>query len=276
MNKNKLLTGGLAAAGILGTCAAAENTLMLRTAHYETDIPGLPRLVQLSDLHRRQFGREQNRLIRRVSALNPDYIIITGDLISRKMRDFTETARLLRRLRALAPVLTIYGNHELDLPPEADAAFRDMLRRCSICLLENEIVRIGRAEIPVAGIPLTRLHYRGGGLLRLRGKKSCTAEELYHLLGRCPENTVLLAHNPIFFDAYAAWGARLTLSGHVHGGIVRLPGIGGILSPERRFFPRYDKGLFRQGDSEMIVSAGLGKLRFLNPPELCLITGSKL
>ena len=71
MNKTKLLTGGLAAAGMLGTYAAAENTLMLRTAHYETDIPGLPRLVQLSDLHKRQFGMNQNRLIRRVTALKP-------------------------------------------------------------------------------------------------------------------------------------------------------------------------------------------------------------
>ena len=82
---------------------------------------------------------------------------------------------------------------------------------------------------------------------------------------------MLLAHTPLFFEAYAAWGARLTLSGHIHGGIVRLPGVGGVLSPERKFLPRYDKGRFVRGDSEMIVSGGLGKLRFGNPPEICVI-----
>lgn len=273
MNQKKLLAGGAAAAGVLGIYAAAENKLMLRTVHYETDIPGLPRLVQISDLHKREFGMDQKRLIRRITALKPDYIVITGDLVSRSVRDFTKTARLLRRLRALAPVLTVCGNHELDLPPETFASFREMLRRCSICLLENEIIRIGRAEIPVAGIPLTRAHYRGGGLLGFRGKETCTAEDLQKLLGDCPENTVLLAHNPLFFPAYAEWGARLTLAGHVHGGMVRLPGLGGVLSPERRLFPAYDKGRFRQGNAEMIVSGGLGKLRLLNPPEICLITG---
>ena len=97
-------------------------------------------------------------------------------------------------------------------------------------------------------------------------------ETLTHLLGTCRENTVLLAHNPLWFRSYAKWGAALTLSGHVHGGAVRLPLIGGLLSPERAFFPPYDKGYYTDGRHDMIVSGGLGKLRLFNPPEICLIT----
>ena len=123
-----------------------------------------------------------------------------------------------------------------------------------------------------AGLALPSAYFRGEGRHGYRTKRICTAETLRQYLGTCEENTVLLAHDPLCFPAYAEWGAGLTLSGHVHGGIVRIPGIGGLLSPERKFFPKYDKGKFRRGDSEMIVSGGLGKLRLFNPPEICLLT----
>jgi hypothetical protein len=86
---------------------------------------------------------------------------------------------------------------------------------------------------------------------------------------------LLLAHHPCYFDAYAGWGADLTLSGHLHGGIVRLPFFGGVVSPQIRLFPRYDKGMYTMDGKKMIVSAGLGshtiKLRINNPPELIII-----
>jgi predicted MPP superfamily phosphohydrolase len=259
-----------AAAATLGTWAVIENTVLLRTVRYAVTLPGLPRLLQISDLHRRHFGHGQQRLIRRCAACRPELIAVTGDLVSRTVTDLSETEQLLRRLRALAPVIAVFGNHELDLPPAQEAELRALFKACDVQLLDNEIIRIG--GIPFAGLTLSCAHYRGGGLFGLNGIRSCTADDIAGVLGHAPENTVLLAHNPLFFPAYAAWGARLTLSGHIHGGCVRLPVIGGVLSPERRFFPCYDKGRFRAGASEMIVSGGLGKLRLFNPPELCLIT----
>ena len=259
-----------AAAATLGTWAVIENTALLRTVRYDVTLPGLPRLLQISDLHKRHFGAHQRILLRRCAECRPALIAITGDLVSRTVTDLTETEALLRRLRALAPVIAVLGNHELDLPPALEAEFRELLAACDVRLLDNEIIRIG--GIPFAGLTLSCAHYRGGGLLGMHGIRGCTAADIEAVLGRAPEHTVLLAHNPLFFPAYAKWGARLTLSGHIHGGIVRLPVIGGVLSPERRFFPRYDKGRFRADASEMIVSGGLGKLRLFNPPELCLIT----
>ncbi len=90
-------------------------------------------------------------------------------------------------------------------------------------------------------------------------------------LGKRSGTTILLAHNPLFADSYAQWGADLVLCGHLHGGVVRLPFVGGVLSPERRFFPRYDKGYYQIGETQMIVSGGIGKPRLWNPPEVGVI-----
>ena len=90
-----------------------------------------------------------------------------------------------------------------------------------------------------------------------------------------PAFPILLAHNPEYFPQYAAWGARLVLSGHIHGGIARLPFLGGVISPSLRLFPVYDAGLFQEGKCRMVLTRGLGlhhiKLRFFNRPELSVI-----
>ena len=162
------------------------------------------------------------------------------------------------------------GNHEGDLPPAVYERFRQTVSRSGAVLLENQTVTV--KGVRFAGLFLPAEFFRGGGLLGLSRAADCTAETLNGLLGRCEPDTVLLAHNPLFFPAYADWGAALTLSGHIHGGALRLPLVGGLLSPERSFGPHYDKGCFRRGRHQLIVSGGLGKLRLFNPPEICLIT----
>lgn len=261
-----------AAAGLLTGWAVFENTAMLRIHRYTAEMQGLPRIVQISDLHKRHFGDGQKLLIRKAAACKPEYILITGDLISRTVTDFTETEKLLRSLCAIAPVIVSEGNHEADLMPQHYAELRAAVQRSGARYLKNECIRLG--DIRIAGLALSSEYFRGGGRFGFSGEKECTTETMHRLLGDCPEHTLLLAHNPLCFPVYAEWGAKLTLSGHVHGGAVRLPLIGGLLSPERKFFPEYDKGRFRIGAAEMIVSGGLGKLRFLNPPEICLITSA--
>ena len=104
------------------------------------------------------------------------------------------------------------------------------------------------------------------------------SEYLTRLLGSPDPGTytILLAHNPDYFPRYAGWGADLVLAGHIHGGIVRIPFWGkGLLSPNVRFFPRYDGGVYREGDSTMILSRGLGihtiPFRLFNPAEVIVI-----
>lgn len=266
----QIYKSAIAAFGGLLCWAFIENTALLRVSRRTVCFPGLPRIIQISDLHKRRFGYRNERLIRAVRQQKPEIIVITGDLISRTETDFSDTAFLLQELKSIAPVLMIPGNHESDLPDAYYNLLRQTAENSGVIWLENKTVTV--CGIRFAGLALSPDYYRGGGLLGFRGAKRCTADTLLRLLGKCEPQTVLLAHDPLQFPAYAQWGAELTLSGHVHGGAVRLPLLGGLLSPERRFFPRYDKGYFRLGEAELFVSGGLGKLRLFNPPEICIIT----
>lgn len=103
-----------------------------------------------------------------------------------------------------------------------------------------------------------------------------TQETLYTILGDAPQGyNILLAHNPNYFPVYARWGADLTFSGHIHGGMIRLPLVGGLLSPETLLFPKYDGGSYQIEDKTMILSRGLGRgsmgLRLFNPPEIVTV-----
>jgi predicted MPP superfamily phosphohydrolase len=103
--------------------------------------------------------------------------------------------------------------------------------------------------------------------------------QMEEVFGSCDDTTdsfqILLAHNPVYFEQYASWGADLTLSGHLHGGIIRLPFIGGVITPQAKLFPRYSAGKYEIGEKKIIVSRGLGThtipIRFNNKPELSVI-----
>ena len=190
-----------AAAGLLLGYAALENTQMLRVVQYETDFPGLPRTVLLADLHKRRFGADQQKLIHQVAELHPECILIAGDLVSRTVHDFTGTASLLRRLCAIAPVIFSEGNHETDLPPSLYQAFRRTVSESGALYLHNSYAKIG--GITVAGLALPASYYRGGKRFGYLGKDACTAETMQKMLGDCPPDTLLLAHNPLFFPAHS-------------------------------------------------------------------------
>lgn len=138
-------------------------------------------------------------------------------------------------------------------------------------ILENGSVLLPEYGIRITGLDLPREYYQKLDRAKLEPKA------ISRMIGHADRNDfqVLLAHNPVFFDAYAGWGADLTLSGHIHGGIVRIPGIGGVISTSYRLFPKYDGGYYEQNQKKMIVSRGLGShtipVRLFNPAELVVI-----
>ncbi|MDE6730478.1 MAG: hypothetical protein K2J71_06855, partial [Oscillospiraceae bacterium] len=187
----------------------------------------------------------------------------------------------------IAPVIYSLGNHETDLPAQLLAQLLRDCRRAGILVLDNISVLL--QDILFTGLTLPGEVYKNQKNQAIKNYTDLmpvTKDLVSACVGNCVTHPcVLLAHSPLGFPAYADWGADVILSGHVHGGIVRLPGIGGILSPERRFFPAYTKGLYeiRVQDSKnsensenfrisrMSVSAGIGKFRMNNPAELvCL------
>lgn len=258
----------------------------MELSYYRIGLPKITRrcrIVQISDVHFSSLTTTaQNRalsaeILTRTENLRPDLIVLTGDMVSRDpgKTGIGDAALLAEGLRKLCPVLYTLGNHEMDMPAGKRNKLLRLMRSRGVTLLNNRTICYG--GIYFSGVVFPREMYMGENG-DYRNLPVCTAEMLEELAGFCRSHPhVLLAHSPMGLDAYREWGADLVLSGHVHGGIVRLPVVGGVLSPERRFFPPYSKGLYRQGHTAMVVSAGIGKLRVMNPAEIvCVDVVSKV
>ena len=230
--------------------------------------------VVLSDLHNKSYGEKNRKLLERIDKLAPEAILIAGDMLTSKPGKSYEVAMdLLKELAKKYPIYYGMGNHEtrLFLYPEV---YGDMgkdyekdLNDVSIQLMRNES-REESDNLRIIGLDMKRDYYK-------RFKKyPMDSGYLQETLGEAKKDKyeILLAHNPDYFEEYAAWGADLVLSGHVHGGMMRLPILGGVVSPAFKFFPKYDGGFFKQGKSTMILSRGLGMhtipIRIFNPGEL--------
>ena len=236
------------------------------------------RMVMLSDLHNYQYGRENSELLAAIDKAAPDMIVIAGDMITAaKKEKFDKTLTFLKALRDKYPVYYAYGNHEQKIElykgtyGDMGERFAKGLREAGIEPLHNGHVMLPDRGIAIYGLELERAYFQ-----RFT-KKNMPDTYLDELLGKKDEGcyTVLLAHNPDYFPEYAKWGADLVLAGHVHGGIVRVPFLGGLISPSLRLFPKYDGGLYTEGYSHMALGRGIGthspKVRVLNPAELLVI-----
>ncbi|MBR5514170.1 MAG: metallophosphoesterase [Ruminococcus sp.] len=245
-----------------------ENYLLLVKRH--EDQGGNIKILHLSDCHKRNNTDFNKRIVTASKEEKPDLIFITGDIVSRTETDFSETERLLTELCDIAPVYMCMGNHEQSFIHNNQQEFLDAVHRTKAELLINrgEAVKIKGREFYICGVMSEYSVYKKDG--SYKNLDDFTLDDMKKNLGECPEEMVLLlAHNPLFGAVYAEWGADYTFSGHIHGGVVRLFGVG-ILSPERKFFPKYSKGIYDISGKKLLVSAGVGKLRMFNPPEIII------
>lgn len=230
------------------------------------------KIAHVSDLHNAVFGRKNEKLLSLIRAAKPDIIAITGDLIDSRHTDIDSALAFVEAAAEIAPVYYVTGNHESrldfdEIEPRLIAAGARVLR--------NEAEDIGRGgeRIRLAGIDDPSF-IRTGGTAEER-----TAAELEQLGDGGGTFTVLLAHRPELVEVYAEYGAGLVLSGHAHGGQVRLPLLGGLYAPGQGLLPEYDSGLYSLGETQMVVSRGLGNsvapLRVNNRPELVIVTLSR-
>lgn len=202
----------------------------------------------------------------------PDLIFITGDLISRSETDFKSAEILLNRLCEVAPVYIVQGNHEQSLPEIQQAEFMNMVGKSGAVMLVNQgdYVTVKDRKLYICGVQQKYSTYKKNDSYKNLDK--FTVDDMKSAMGDKPNGEVLLlAHNPLWAETYSQWGADYAFCGHVHGGAVRLFGVG-ILSPERKFFPEYSKGVYETGNMKLCVSAGIGKLRLFNPPEIVIYT----
>lgn len=249
----------------------------LTVSHVELDLlpgEGSFTIAQVSDLHNAEFGGGNGELLTILEEAEPDLIAITGDLIDSRRTDPAPALAFLEGAVELAPVCYVTGNHEFRAY-DAYQGLKSQMEELGVIVLENESMVL--EEVPLRVIGLDDPSFG------VRSDPSATPEQILQgaLTALAPQageedlRTVLLAHRPEYVELYAQYGADLVLSGHAHGGQVRLPGVGGLYAPGQGFLPAYTSGLYQIGETSLVVSRGLGNslfpLRVNNRPEVVLV-----
>lgn len=226
------------------------------------------RILHLSDLHNSCYGTNNDLLIKKINKLNPDLVFYTGDMVDERSADSSNFLTFAKALSEKYPAYYITGNHEELLREMDKKKLLTDVESLGINILDNEKISLKRddGEVNLYGLNLEIKYYRKTYDKHTK-ELQLSKENIEEILGAKEAGyTMMLAHNPLYFEAYSDYGIDLIFSGHVHGGLIRLPIIGGILSPDRYFNPKYDRGLFEDKGSKMITSPGLGgiKFRFFN------------
>ncbi|MBD5087704.1 MAG: metallophosphoesterase [Clostridiales bacterium] len=237
------------------------------------------KIVMLADLHNHEFGKENIRLLAKIKKENPDYIMLAGDMLVKG--ETLKTEHLKNFFIELSKICLVYyapGNHEeyLERQFHEEGLYKKFIKEieeCGVKYLANQSCYIEKEN---QKIRVTGLHLQKQFFARFYEKVTMEKKDLEELIGKSEEcYEILIAHNPNYFSIYEKWGADLVLSGHVHGGIVILPFLGGVISTTYELFPKYDFGMFRLGTARMVLSRGLGthtiKLRLFNTPEISVV-----
>lgn len=265
----------------------AVDTHRLVVRKYSVSTPKIAkdyRIVLLSDLHSKSFGKNNIDLIEKIRKLNPDAVFVSGDMYTALKNDVGKTSlNLLFELSKNYPIYYSNGNHEQktkELPKEFKIDYENYVNELSmhgVIYLDNESQYISEYGVKIYGLTLPFEYYRK------TSRKIPSVALMNELMGIPNEEclNILLAHNPKYFGTYAKWGADITLSGHVHGGLMRLGKLG-VISPDFKFFPKYSGGKYSADDSNktMILSCGLGThhipVRIFNPGEISLVEIKKI
>lgn len=269
--------GCLTALIILALIAAAAAFLIkdsrddLEISRYEVKSQKLPesfdgfKIVQLSDLHGAEFGEDGMGLVEKVEELEPDIIALTGDFVTDE-GDLAAVEKLAARLTELCPVYFVSGNHEFG--SGLAVKVRNILERAGVKYLSNEYLTISRGEDEIL---------LGGVEDPLAYADMLSPDELAQKMNDAAPDAfkILLGHRNYWMTEYPELPVDLIFCGHAHGGLIRIPGVGGLIGTDRRLFPDFDAGEYNNGRYTLIVSRGLGDSvpipRVFNRPEIVCV-----
>lgn len=252
-----------------GNAALELNTYTISSRGLPDAFDGY-RIAQVSDLHNAEFGDGNQRLLDMLREAEPDMIAITGDLIDSRKTNIAVALAFAEEAVRIAPCYYVSGNHEARVPEYRE--LKAGLEAAGVTVLDD-----ARVEIEISGKSITIIGVNDPSFLAdyLTSDAAVMDRKLSELSSEDAGFTILLSHRPELFDTYAAHDMDLVLTGHAHGGQFRLPLIGGLIAPNQGLFPKYDDGLYSEGNTNMIVSRGLGNsiipFRFNNRPEVVLI-----
>ncbi|MEN2767925.1 metallophosphoesterase [Ornithinibacillus xuwenensis] len=221
-------------------------------------------ILQISDLHNKEFGQNNEKLIQTVKKENADIIVLTGDLISRDTNNFSNVFMLVEKITALNKhVYFVTGNHEWDHTNTRN--FVEGLQERNVTVLNNQSssIKIGQVIINLVGIDDVSTNHENMSAAFVNVDKT--------------NYTVLLSHAPNVVEEYEDISADLILSGHTHGGQIRVPFIGAIVAPDQGLLPQLEKGTYEINENQFLyIDSGLGTsvapVRFLNQSQVSVIT----
>ncbi len=220
-------------------------------------------ILQISDLHNKVFRKNNKDFIRTINNIEANIVVITGDLIDRRTKDLEDVLYFIEKMTTVHKnVFYVSGNHEWANP--LCKKLMDSLKERNVIILDNKNMAIdhGRTVINIAGVA------------DITTKQDNLKKALQGLYKK--EFTLLLSHNPCVIKQMGSNSVDLILSGHTHGGQVRIPIIGALVVPDQGLFPNYDKGAFKLGGNRYLyIDSGLGTsrlpIRFLNQSQFSLI-----
>lgn len=283
------MTKWLILIGVIVLICIAEwirEIVTFKVTHYDiasdklNKLHGERKIVFLSDLHNNRYGRNNEKLLDAVKEQKPDLILIGGDMLVGKANIPAKVAEdFVSKLMEICPVYYANGNHEqrMKVYPEtygtAFDKYQSNLVNRGVQFLENqhETLSFDGCQVRLYGLEIPVEFYK-----KFR-KQTLPVDVVRDQIGEPKADcyNILLAHNPTYTNTYLEWGADLILSGHFHGGVVRIPKLGGIITPQWHMFPKYSGELTEKNGKYVVVSKGLGthtiKVRFLNPAEIVVL-----
>ena len=238
------------------------------------------KIVFLSDLQNERYGKNNEKLYHAVKEQEPDLILIGGDMLVGKTDVSSKVAEaFVSQLTKICQVYYANGNHEqrMKVYPETYGTmfqtYKEKLEKNGVIFIENQCVDLNwdDCQLRIYGLEIPVVYYK-----KFR-KQILPVDIVEEQIGKldCSYYNILMAHNPTYTNTYLEWDADLVLSGHFHGGVVRIPKLGGIITPQWHLFPKYSGELTEKEGKHVVVSKGLGahtlKIRFLNPAEVVVL-----
>ena len=230
----------------------------------------------LSDLHDNIYGENNCDLLKCINATQIENIVIAGDMVTGKLKsDWKQTEEFLLELAKNHKIYYINGNHEYRTKVYNEKfgdrfnAFKTRLQNAGVVFLENESIEL--ANIRITGLEIDRRYYKKFKRYELN------IEEIKNCIGEADEKfyNILVAHNPRYMCEYVKWKPDMVISGHFHGGVMRIAKNRGVISPQFDLFPKYSGGIYKINKITAVVSRGLGthsiNIRIFNKPEVIKI-----
>ena len=248
----------------------------LQVSNYTIESNKLPndfdnfKIAQISDFHNTKSKKLTNDLVEKIKNSKPNIIVITGDLVDSYKTNINIAISFVKKINNIAPIYYVTGNHEARIDNYNE--LKDKLEENKVIILDDklEIIKNNNSEINLIGIDDPSFNFN-----TYRDDSTIIQDSLVPIQYNKNNFNILLSHRPELIETYAKNNFDLVLSGHSHGGQIRIPFIGGLIAPNQGLFPKYTNGIYETNNTKMIVSRGIGNsilpFRVNNRPELVII-----